>query len=65
MNFFKKLKDSLKKTSENFTKGIGQIFDKSKPNVETLKDLEEFLIKSDVGVKFVNDFSKKIAEKKS
>ena len=64
MNFFKKLKDSLKKTSENFTKGIGQIFDKSKPNVETLKDLEEFLIKSDVGVKFVNDFSKKIAEKK-
>ena len=28
MNFFKKLQDSLKKTSEKFTNGIDEIFNK-------------------------------------
>jgi hypothetical protein len=39
MNFFKKLQDSLKKTSEKFTKGIDEIFNKSKPQVEILQDI--------------------------
>jgi len=42
MNFFKKLQDSLKKTSEKFTKGIDEIFNKSKPQVEILQDIEEY-----------------------
>ena len=36
MNFFKKLKESLKKTSEKFTKGIDEVFNKSKPQAEIL-----------------------------
>jgi general L-amino acid transport system ATP-binding protein len=50
MNFFKKLQDSLKKTSEKFTKGIDEIFNKSKPQVEILQDIEDILIQADVGI---------------
>ena len=46
MNFFKKLQDSLKKTSEKFTKGIDEIFNKSKPQVEILQDIEDILIQA-------------------
>ncbi|NBP60578.1 MAG: signal recognition particle-docking protein FtsY, partial [Proteobacteria bacterium] len=38
MNFFKKLQDSLKKTSEKFTKGINEVFNKSRPQAEILQD---------------------------
>jgi len=64
MNFFKKLQDSLKKTSEKFTKGIDEIFNKSKPQEEILQDIEDILIQADVGVGFVEEFRKNIANKK-
>jgi fused signal recognition particle receptor len=64
MNFFKKLQDSLKKTSEKFTKGIDEVFNKSKPQAEILQDIEDILIQADVGVGFVEEFRKNIANKK-
>ena len=64
MNFFKKLKESLKKTSEKFTKGIDEVFNKSKPQAEILQDIEDILIQADVGVNFVEEFRENIANKK-
>jgi len=64
MNFFKKLKDSLKKTSEKFVKEIDEVFNKSKPQEEILQDIEDLLIQADVGVSFVEEFKKNIANKK-
>ena len=64
MNFFKKLQDSLKQTSEKFTKGIDEIFNKSKPQAEILQDIEDILIQADVGIGFVEEFRKNIANKK-
>ena len=64
MNFFKKLQESLKKTSEKFTKGIDEIFNKSKPQAEILQDIEDILIQADVGIGFVEEFRKNIANKK-
>lgn len=64
MNFFKKLQESLKKTSEKFTKGIDEIFNKSKPQAEILQDIEDILIQADVGIGFVEEFKKNIANKK-
>ncbi|NCU71199.1 MAG: signal recognition particle-docking protein FtsY, partial [Candidatus Fonsibacter lacus] len=64
MNFFKKLQDSLKKTSEKFTKGINEVFNKSRPQAEILQDIEDILIQADVGIGFVEEFRKNIANKK-
>jgi fused signal recognition particle receptor len=64
MNFFKKLQNSLKKTSEKFVKGIDEVFNKSKPQQEILQDIEDILIQADVGVGFVEEFKKNIANKK-
>ena len=64
MNFFKKLQESLKKTSEKFTKGIDEVFNKSKPQAEILQDIEDILIQADVGIGFVEEFRKNIANKK-
>jgi fused signal recognition particle receptor len=64
MNFFKKLQNSLKKTSEKFVKGIDEVFNKSKPQQEILQDIEDLLIQADVGVGFVEEFKKNIAHKK-
>lgn len=64
MNFFKKLQDSLKKTSEKFVKGIDEVFNKSKPQQEILEDIEDLLIQADVGISFVEEFRKNIANKK-
>jgi fused signal recognition particle receptor len=64
MNFFKKLQNSLKKTSEKFVKGIDEVFNKSRPQQEILEDIEDLLIQADVGVGFVEEFRKKISDKK-
>ena len=64
MNFFKKLQDSLKQTSEKFTKGIDEVFNKSKPQADMLQDIEDILIQADVGIGFVEEFKKNIANKK-
>ena len=64
MNFFKKLQNSLKKTSEKFVKGIDEVFNKSRPQQKILQDIEDLLIQADVGVGFVEEFRKNIADKK-
>ena len=46
MDFFKKISGGLKKTSENFSSGLENIFNKSKPTQNVLEELEDLLCKS-------------------
>jgi len=41
-----------------------EIFNKSKPQAEILQDIEDILIQADVGISFVEEFRKNIANKK-
>ena len=50
-NWFAKLGLGLKKSSANLTDGISGIFTKKKVDSQTLEDLEDLLITSDMGVK--------------
>ncbi len=50
-NWFQKLGLGLKKTSTQLTSGITDIFTKKKIDSQTLEDLEDLLITSDLGVK--------------
>lgn len=50
-NFFQKLGFGLKKTSNKISTGISDIFTKKKVDEQTLDELEELLITSDIGVK--------------
>ena len=47
MDFLKKISGGLKKTSENFSSGLENIFNKSKPARNVLQELEDFMISSD------------------
>lgn len=51
VSFFQKLGLGLKKTSAKLTGGISDIFTKKKIDAQTLEELEELLISSDLGVK--------------
>lgn len=64
MGFFSKLQESLKKTSDSFSKGFDNIFNKSKPDIELLESIEDLLLKTDVGIHFVEDFKNKLAKQK-
>lgn len=50
-NFFKKLGFGLKKTSQNLSRGISDIFTKESLSDDVITDLEELLYAADVGVK--------------
>ncbi len=50
-NFFKKLGLGLKKTSQNLSRGISDIFTKESLSDDVITDLEELLYAADVGVK--------------
>ena len=50
--WFKKLKSGLSKSSEKITKSIKKVIKGKKIDEETLNELEEILISSDMGVKF-------------
>lgn len=50
-NFFQKLGFGLKKTSSKITTGLSDIFTKKTVDQQTLEELEELLITSDLGVK--------------
>ena len=50
-NWFQKLGFGLKKTSTRLTSGITDIFIKRKVDSQTLEELEDLLITSDLGVK--------------
>ena len=63
-SFFQKLGLGLKKTSENLSKGIVDIFTKESLSVDYILDLEELLYLSDVGVKASTEILNKFKLKK-
>ena len=62
-SFFEKLGLGLKKTSNNLTQGIKDIFTKEKLSSDLLGDLEELLYMSDVGVQATSEIIKKFSQK--
>ena len=61
-NFFKKLGLGLKKSSEQISEGLNNLFVRKKIDEQTLQDLEDTLLSSDMGIaattKIISDFSK-------
>ncbi|WP_016917133.1 signal recognition particle-docking protein FtsY [Rickettsia honei] len=55
ISIFSKLKQSLSKTSNKISEGIDKIFYKKKLDAETLEELEELLISSDMSVLVVTN----------
>lgn len=68
-NFFQKLGLGLKKSSQKISGGITDIFTKKKVDSETLEELEELLITSDIGIKatakIIDNFSKRRLNKEA
>lgn len=66
-SFFQKLGFGLKKTSGKISSGISDIFTKRKVDTQTLEELEELLITSDIGIKaaakIINAFGKRRLDK--
>ena len=62
-SFFQKLGFGLKKSSAKLTGGISDIFTKRRVDTQTLDELEELLISSDLGVrasaKIIGSFAKR------
>ena len=62
MGFLQKLGFGLKKSSNQITSGITDIFTKKKLDSATLEELEELLISADLGVsaaaRIVNEFAR-------
>ncbi|MFN7039220.1 MAG: signal recognition particle-docking protein FtsY [Alphaproteobacteria bacterium] len=60
--WFNKLKEGLSKTSNKINEGISNIFTKSKLDKETITELEELLLSSDIGIeatsKIIDSISK-------
>ncbi|MEW6067004.1 MAG: signal recognition particle-docking protein FtsY [Nitrospirota bacterium] len=63
MGFFEHLKDSLTKTRKGFIEKVESIFTGRKIDSETLEELEEVLIISDVGAKATEEIITAIKEK--
>ena len=64
MGILEKFKIGLNKSASSFSSGIKNLVIKKKIDEKTLNLLEEFLIKSDVGVDVASDIKKIISEKK-
>ena len=64
MGFFQKLGLGLKKTSENLSRGISDIFTKGNLSDDMVTDLEELLYTSDVGIKATSEIIAKFSAKK-
>ena len=64
MGIFEKFKLGFKKSAENITSGLKEIIIKKEIDDKTLDEIEELLIKSDVGVEASSDIRKIISEKK-
>lgn len=64
MALFSKLKSALNKSSGKLTEGISSIFTKRKLDEETLEELEELLIQSDMGVQVSADIIAQLAKQK-
>ncbi|MBP5698200.1 MAG: signal recognition particle-docking protein FtsY [Alphaproteobacteria bacterium] len=64
MGFFQKLGLGLKKTSQNLSRGISDIFTKENLSQDNITDLEELLYSADVGVKATSEIIEKFKAKK-
>ena len=64
MSIFEKFKLGFKKSAENITSGLKEIIIKKEIDDKTLDEIEELLIKSDVGVEASSEIRKIISEKK-
>ena len=64
MGFFEKFKIGFKKSASAFTSGLKEIIIKKEIDDKTLDQIEEYLIRSDVGVLAAEDIKKIISEKK-
>ena len=64
MGFFDKFKIGFKKSASAFTSGLKEIIIKKEIDDKTLDQIEEYLIRSDVGVLAAEDIKKIISEKK-
>ena len=66
-NFFARLSQGLKKSSDKITDGLSGIFTKKKVDAQTLDELEELLISTDIGVhasgKIIENFAKRRLDK--
>ena len=63
-SFFQKLGLGLKKTSQNLSRGISDIFTKESLSEDVLADLEELLYTADVGVKASSEIIGKFAARR-
>ena len=64
MDFLKKISGGLKKTSENFSSGLENIFNKSKPTQNVLQELEDFMISSDISISLTEKIINNLKNKK-
>ncbi len=63
MGFFERLKDGLTKTRKGFIEKVESIFTGRKIDEETLEELEEILIMSDIGIKAASEIMTVIRER--
>ena len=64
MGIFDKFKIGFKKSASAFTSGLKEIIVKKEINDENLDKIEEFLIRSDVGVEAASEIKEIISRKK-
>ena len=64
MGIFDKFKIGFKKSASAFTSGLKEIIIKKEINDENLNKIEEFLIRSDVGVEAASEIKEIISRKK-
>lgn len=63
-SWFKRLKDGLKKSSSRLSEGITTLITHRKLDDETLEELEDLLITSDLGVATARDLVQRLSKKK-
>ena len=64
MGIFDKFKIGFQKSASAFTSGLKEIIVKKEINDENLNKIEEFLIRSDVGVEAASEIKEIISKKK-
>ena len=64
MSIFDKFKLGLSKSSKSLSSGLNDLIFKKKIDENTLNELEDFLIQSDVGVEFAKELKEKFASTK-
>ena len=65
MSIFEKFKLGLSKSSRSLSSGLDDLFFKRKIDENTLNELEDFLIQSDVGVESAKELRDKFINIKS